>query len=54
MYILENTVLIFTSDNGAPRTCKEASNGPLSRYKGTVMEGGIRVHGETSALVNEE
>ncbi len=41
--ILENTVVIFTSDNGAPRTYKEASNGELSGYKGTPMEGGNRV-----------
>jgi arylsulfatase A-like enzyme len=41
--ILENTIVIFTSDNGAPRTYKEASNGDLSGYKGTHMEGGYRV-----------
>lgn len=41
--ILENTVIIFTSDNGAPRTYKNASNGPLSGYKGSPMEGGNRV-----------
>jgi len=41
--ILENTLIIFTSDNGAPRTYKEASNGAMSGYKGTPMEGGNRV-----------
>lgn len=41
--IRENTVIIFTSDNGAPRTYKEASNGMLSGYKGTHFEGGYRV-----------
>jgi arylsulfatase A len=41
--ILENTVIIFTSDNGAPRTYKEASNGEMSGYKGSPMEGGNRV-----------
>jgi arylsulfatase A-like enzyme len=41
--IQENTLIIFTSDNGAPRTYKEASNGGLSGYKGTPMEGGNRV-----------
>lgn len=41
--LLENTVIIFTSDNGAPRTYKEASNGDLSGFKGTDMEGGFRV-----------
>ncbi len=41
--ILENTLVIFTSDNGAPRTYDNASNGVLSGYKGTPMEGGNRV-----------
>lgn len=41
--ILENTLIVFTSDNGAPRTYEEASNGAMSGYKGTPMEGGNRV-----------
>ena len=41
--ILENTIIIFTSDNGAPRTYKNASNGELSGFKGSPMEGGNRV-----------
>jgi len=42
--ILENTVIIFTSDNGAPRTyMPEASNGAFSGYKGSHMEGGFRI-----------
>jgi len=41
--ILENTIIIFTSDNGAPKTYKEASNGGMSGFKGTHMEGGFRV-----------
>lgn len=41
--LLEKTLIIFTSDNGAPRTYQEASNGKLSGYKGTAMEGGYRV-----------
>lgn len=41
--IRERTVIIFTSDNGAPRTYDAASNGPFSGYKGSVMEGGFRV-----------
>lgn len=41
--ILENTVLFFTSDNGAPKTYKNASNGELSGYKASPMEGGNRV-----------
>jgi arylsulfatase A-like enzyme len=43
LIILENTIIIFTSDNGAPRTYKEASNGGMSGYKGSHMEGGYRV-----------
>ncbi len=41
--ILENTVIIFTSDNGAPGTYEEASNGVFSGFKGSHMEGGFRV-----------
>jgi len=41
--ILENTIVIFTSDNGAPRTYEEASNGELSGHKGEPLEGGNRV-----------
>jgi arylsulfatase A-like enzyme len=41
--LLEHTLIILISDNGAPRTYKEASNGHLSGYKGTAMEGGYRV-----------
>jgi len=36
----ENTLLLFTSDNGATR---RGDNGPLSGYKGSTMEGGMRV-----------
>lgn len=35
-----NTVVIFTSDNGAPRS---GSNAPWSGFKGQTYEGGIRV-----------
>lgn len=41
--IMENTIIMFTSDNGAPGTYKNASNGKLSGYKGSPMEGGNRV-----------
>ena len=41
--ILENTIVVFTSDNGAPTLPKERSNLPLSGYKGTCDEGGMRV-----------
>jgi len=39
----ENTLVIFTSDNGAPKKPAERSNPPLSGYKGTIAEGGMRV-----------
>lgn len=39
----ENTIVVFTSDNGAPGRPIERSNGPLKGYKGTVFEGGTRV-----------
>ncbi|WP_223276046.1 sulfatase [Algoriphagus aquimarinus] len=38
----ENTLVIFTSDNGAAKNFG-GSNSPLSGYKGSVMEGGMRV-----------
>ena len=41
--IRKNTLVIFTSDNGAPKTYEEASNGALSGHKGTPLEGGNRV-----------
>ncbi len=36
----DNTVLVFTSDNGGPAA---ADNGPLRGLKGTLREGGLRV-----------
>ncbi len=40
----ENTLVIFTSDNGAPyNKGYNTTNAPLSGYKGTVREGGCRV-----------
>lgn len=42
--LLENTIVVFLSDNGGPRG-QGADNGPLRMGKGTVYEGGIRVPG---------
>ncbi|WP_430452405.1 arylsulfatase [Rhodopirellula europaea] len=41
----ENTLIIFTSDNGGHRTIHERfdTNGPLRGYKRDLTEGGIRV-----------
>lgn len=39
---LENTLVIFTSDNGGDRAA-EACNGPVRGYKTDMYEGGIRV-----------
>jgi arylsulfatase A-like enzyme len=39
----ENTLIIFSSDNGGPEPGKVTSNGPLRAGKGTIYEGGIRV-----------
>ncbi len=41
--LLENTLIIFSSDNGGPAPGKVTSNGPLRAGKGTIYEGGIRV-----------
>jgi len=38
--LVDNTLLIFMSDNGANRT---GNNSPFSGYKGNLFEGGIRV-----------
>ncbi len=39
----ENTLIIFSSDNGGPNPGKLTSNIPLRAGKGTIYEGGIRV-----------
>ena len=39
----ENTLVIFSSDNGGPAPGKATMNTPLRAGKGTVYEGGIRV-----------
>ena len=41
--IRENTLIIFSSDNGGPAPGKVTSNGPLRAGKGTLYEGGTRV-----------
>jgi arylsulfatase A-like enzyme len=41
--LLENTVVIFTSDNGGLSTESSTSNLPLRAGKGWLYEGGIRV-----------
>ena len=41
--IRDNTLIIFSSDNGGPSPGKVTSNGPLRAGKGTIYEGGIRV-----------
>ena len=41
--LLENTLLIFTNDNGGDRIGIAADNAPLRGTKGTLLEGGVRV-----------
>lgn len=41
--MLENTLIIFSSDNGGPNPGNLTRNGPLRAGKGTVYEGGVRV-----------
>jgi arylsulfatase A-like enzyme len=41
--LADNTLIIFSSDNGGPSPGKVTSNGPLRAGKGTIYEGGIRV-----------
>ena len=38
----ENTLVLFTSDNGPPKNTIFASPGPLRGHKGTTLEGGMR------------
>lgn len=40
---LENTLILFSSDNGGPNPGQLTNNGELRAGKGTVYEGGVRV-----------
>ena len=59
--IRDNTLIIFSSDNGGPSPGKVTSNGPLRAGKGTIYEGGVRVcacvnwpgHIPAGAVINE-
>src|SRR5437879_265702 len=39
----QNTLILFSSDNGGPNPGRVTSNGPLRAGKGTLYEGGTRV-----------
>jgi arylsulfatase A-like enzyme len=39
----ENTLVVFSSDNGGPEPRRVTDNGPLRAGKGTLYEGGVRV-----------
>lgn len=41
--LAENTLIVFSSDNGGPNPGKVTSNGPLRGAKATLFEGGTRV-----------
>lgn len=41
--LADNTLVVFTNDNGGPTDANSSSNAPLSGVKGTHLEGGIRV-----------
>jgi len=41
--LAENTIVVFTNDNGGPSNANASSNYPLSGVKSTYLEGGIRV-----------
>ena len=41
--LAENTLIVFSSDNGGPNPGKLSNNGSLRAGKGTVYEGGTRV-----------
>jgi len=41
--LAENTIVVFSNDNGGPSNANASSNYPLSGVKSTYLEGGIRV-----------
>ncbi|MBI1336767.1 MAG: sulfatase-like hydrolase/transferase [Phycisphaera sp.] len=41
--LLDNTLILFSSDNGGPSPGRVTDNTPLRAGKGTVYEGGVRV-----------
>ncbi len=41
--ISDNTLIVFSSDNGGPNPGKATHNAPLRAGKGTIYEGGVRV-----------
>lgn len=41
--LAENTIVVFTNDNGGPSDANESDNSPLSGTKANHLEGGIRV-----------
>lgn len=43
--LYENTIIVFSNDNGGPMDKNGSSNYPFSGVKGTQLEGGIRVPG---------
>ncbi len=43
--LFENTIIVFSNDNGGPTGVTAANNYPLAGTKGTQLEGGIRVPG---------
>lgn len=41
--IMENTLIVFLSDNGGPESTNGSDNGPLQGGKGSFFDGGLRV-----------